>query len=214
MAWKMTTGRLMMLITAAAIGGSALLLATCDNSAGGQNTSKPKPQEPSKPDTQPPKEQPKDDGKQTKPRIEKVTISSKDFKLELAADPNTRFKGLSDRTEIAGDGGMLFVFPRASVQQFVMRDCPIPIDIIYLNASGRVLASYKMVPEPPRTAEEKVNDPGQSFNRHYEERLKRYSSKFDCQFVIELKGDTLDSLKLKEGDKIDLDLVRLKQLAK
>jgi len=71
-----------------------------------------------------------------------------------------------------------------------------------------------MTPEPPRTEAEKVNDPGQTFNRQYEERLKRYHSKFAAQFVIELKGNTLDGLNVKVADKFDLDIARLKKLAK
>lgn len=41
-------------------------------------------------------------------------------------------------------------------------------------------------------------------NDAYENRLKKYSSKFSSQYVIELKGDTLDTLKIKEGDKVEL----------
>lgn len=148
------------------------------------------------------------------PVYENVTISGKKFKLELVADPVSRFKGLSGRTEIADDGGMLFVFDRPSIQQFVMRDCPIPIDIIYLDGTGRVVSFYKMVPEPPRTEEEKVLDPRLNANKKYEDRLPKYHSKFAAQFVIELKGNTLDGLTVKINDKFDLDVLRLKKLAK
>ena len=71
-------------------------------------------------------EPPADDDK-----FAKVTIKDKEFKLELALDDEKRFKGLSDRKEIPKDGGMLFVFKRAEEREFVMRDCPIPIDIIF-----------------------------------------------------------------------------------
>ena len=39
----------------------------------------------------------------------------------------------------------------------------------------------------------------------YENRLKRYSSRFDAKFAIELKGGTLTGLSIKPGDQIDLD---------
>jgi len=148
-------------------------------------------------------------------KMEDVTISGKVFHLELAIEPDTRFKGLSGRTEIAADGGMLFVLPRPAKQEFVMRDCPIPIDIIYLDGSGRIVAMHKMVPvEPPRQEDEKaLNRNG--VNEKYESRLKRYPSRFAAQLVIELKGDSLDTLKLKDGDKIRFeDLAALKKLAK
>ncbi len=159
--------------------------------------------------------------KDDKPALEKVTIAGRTFMLELALEDQTRFRGMSGRTEIAADGGMLFVFKDPKVQEFVMRDCPIAIDIIYLDGSGRVTAAYKMAPEPPRSAEEAVLTvpfPGapqwSGTNLAYEKRLKKYSSRFASQYVIELKGNTLDELKLKEGDKIELDRAKLKKLAK
>ncbi len=154
-------------------------------------------------------EQPKD------PSVEKVTISGKTFTLELALDDETRFRGLSGRESIPEDGGMLFVFPDRGVRQhqFVMRDCPVPIDIMYLSASGHIVAMHEMLPEPPRKEDEQVA-PGQTTNAKYEARLKKYPSRFPAQFVIELKGGTMKTLKLKEGQKIDLDLAGLKKRAK
>ncbi len=143
-----------------------------------------------------------------------VTIDGKKFHLELALDPDKRTLGLSGRTDIPADEGMLFVFTHPQPLGFVMRDCPIPIDIIFLDGSGRVVATHKMTVEGPRTKEEEGNDPGQTFNAKYEERLKKYYSGFDAQFAIELKGNTLDTLKVKKNDKIDLDIATLKNRAK
>ncbi len=177
---------------------------------------------------QPPKEQPKtpdapksaDADPMTTPAnptlpIEKVTIAGKTFKLELAATNEQRFHGLSGRATIAPDGGMLFAFPasQVQVQGFVMRDCPVGIDIIYLDPTGRITATAKMVPEPARGAEERVLDPRTGVNAKYEARLKQYSSHYPAQFVIELAANTLDSLSVKPGEKLELDLDRLKKLA-
>lgn len=154
-------------------------------------------------------EPPADDDK-----FAKVTIKDKEFKLELALDDTKRFKGLSDRKEIPKDGGMLFVFAQRDVEvhEFVMRDCPVPIDIIFLDSSGRVTAKHKMKVEEPRKPDEpETKDPSDD---KYEQRLKRYSSKYPAQFVIELAGDTLDTLEVKEGDKVKLDTVALKKRAK
>jgi uncharacterized membrane protein (UPF0127 family) len=152
----------------------------------------------------------------TKPAVqyEEVTINGKKFKLELALDVSTRFKGLSGRTEIPADGGMLFVFPRPTTSAFVMRDCPVDIDIIYLDATGRVVNTYKMTAEKPRGEGETVNDPATGVNQKYEDRLKKYPSEYDTQYVIELKGGTLDGLNLKKRDKVALDLMKLKKMAK
>jgi uncharacterized membrane protein (UPF0127 family) len=141
-----------------------------------------------------------------------VSLDGKKFHLELALEQEKRFKGLSGRTEIPADGGMLFVFPEPMVTAFVMRDCPIPIDIIFLDGTGRITAMHKMQAEAPATDEEKQIDP-QTRLPKYEARLKKYPSKFATQFVIELKGNTLDGLKLKEGEKVDVD-AGLKKRAK
>jgi uncharacterized membrane protein (UPF0127 family) len=139
--------------------------------------------------------------------IATVSISGKKFHLELALDVQTRFRGLSERTFIEPDGGMLFVFPReqVAVHGFVMRDCPIPIDIIYLDSAGRVVASHQMTPEPPRDATKGEGTPADANNPAYNSRLKPYSSRFPAQFVIELAGGTLKTLKVSDGDLITFD---------
>jgi hypothetical protein len=71
---------------------------------------------------------------------------------------------------------------------------------------------HKMLAEPPATEAEKQIDPATGLAK-YEARLKKYPSKFAAQFVIELKGNTLDALKLKEGQKIEVD-ADLKKRAK
>jgi len=93
---------------------------------------------------------------------------------------------------------MLFVFAHPRKLAFVMRRCLVPIDIIFLDAGGRVVQTHAMAVEPYDTPE---------WN------LKRYSSRYAAQFAIELRGGTLEKLKVKVGDKIDLPLKELKQRA-
>jgi len=142
-----------------------------------------------------------------------LELGGKRFSLEIAATPARRFHGLSGRTQIPADAGMLFVFPdnQTAVQNFVMRDCPVPIDIVYLDGTGRVLATHAMTPEPARQRDEIENTlpfpnaPDWSrTNEQYENRLKKYSSRFPSQFVVELAGGTLKALPspLKTGDKV------------
>lgn len=209
-------------------------LASCEEQGAAPSTGTTPAKPESQPDTKPvpapatPPAAPKGDQPQPKLEVVKVTIAGRAFNLELAADDQTRFKGLSDRSEIKPDGGMLFVFKEPKLQNFVMRDCLVPIDIIYLDASGRVTAMHKMPVEAPRAEDEKELRPPRDArgvehpempkwtwtNPKYEERLKQFSSKYPAQFVIELKGNTLDSLKIKEGDKVELDRAGLKKKAK
>jgi hypothetical protein len=137
----------------------------------------------------------------------RVKIGGSSFLLELALDNAKRFRGLSERTYIAPDGGMLFVFPEPvpGSNGFVMRDCPIPIDIIYLNGSGRVVSMHAMLPEPPRDPAKGEGTPQDPNNATYNARLKQYTAKGPYQFVIELAGGKLQTLSVKEGDLIEFD---------
>jgi uncharacterized membrane protein (UPF0127 family) len=152
--------------------------------------------------------------------VQSVKVGGEWFHLELAADEAVRMKGLGGRTQIDKDGGMLFVFPVARRSSFVMRDCPIDIDIIYLSPEGRVLTTYAMKAEPPRAADGSEGKAGQfgetPESQRYEERLVKYDSRYPTQFVIELRGGRLKELKtpVKEGDKIDLPYEELKKRAK
>lgn len=135
----------------------------------------------------------------------RVTLDGRVFTLDIAADEATRTKGLGGRESIADDGGMLFVFPRAQLRRFIMRDCLVDIDIVFLDAAGRVIATHHMPVEEPRKDDETL--------RQYELRLPQYSSKFNSKYVIEVKGGTLEQLSLDEGDQIDLDTEALDALA-
>lgn len=128
-----------------------------------------------------------------------VTIQDRDFDLELALTSDERHQGLSDRESIPADGGMLFAFPSQRRLSFVMRKCLVPIDIIFLDGTGRVVATHAMEVEPYDTPEYA---------------LKRYSSGYPAQFAIELRGGTLSQMDLSRGEPIDLPLKRLKQWAR
>ena len=130
---------------------------------------------------------------------QQVRIGNRQYVLELAMDPQSRYQGLSDRQEIPADGGMLFVFPTPRVQQFVMRRCLVPIDLIYLDPAGRVLSTHRMKVEPYDTPDRQ---------------LTPYTSPWPAQFVIELAGGTLDTLDLKVGQHVDLPLELLKRRAR
>ena len=135
-----------------------------------------------------------------------VPLDGRAFHLELAAENQVRFRGLSGREHIEADGGMLFVFPRSQVLQFVMRDCVVPIDIIFVDAAGRIVAMHAMTTEDPKGATETQDA--------YEARLHKYSSRFAAQFAIELAGGTLATLDLEEGEQIALDWDALKRRAR
>ncbi|MBI1372957.1 MAG: hypothetical protein GC159_09375 [Phycisphaera sp.] len=139
---------------------------------------------------------------------QRVAIGGKTFTLELMLNDDQRAQGEMGRKSIDPNGGMLFVFPDAAYRSFWMKNCLVDIDLIYLDARGRVVQAstptgktgpwVTMVPPEPL---DNPDPPG-------------YPSQWPAQFAIELKGGAAAALNLKEGDQIDLPLDALKQRAK
>jgi len=135
-----------------------------------------------------------------------VEIDGRTFTLEVVADDETRTLGLGGRTEVAPDGGMLFSFPDSRLRQFIMRNCLVDIDIIFLDATGNITAMHHMPVEDPQTGDET--------DRAYEIRLKRYSSRFNARYAIELQGGMLENLDLRVEQTIDLPTKRLAEITR
>lgn len=130
---------------------------------------------------------------------QRVYIGDKWFELELALDPESRYQGLSDRTAIDANSGMLFVFPQPAPLEFVMRRCLVPIDLIYLGPGGRVVAMHHMATEPYATPDNA---------------LRRYPSRWPAQFAIELSQGSIEALSLKPGMRVILPVETLKTMAR
>jgi uncharacterized membrane protein (UPF0127 family) len=126
--------------------------------------------------------------------VVQVVVAGETFAVEVAADPKSRMRGLSGRRAIPRNGGMLFVLPRPDPLRMVMRDCPNPIDVAFVDAMGRVVAIHEMLPEPPRRPDESPY--------RYEQRLPEYASGVPVQFALETAGGRLAELKLQVGDRL------------
>ena len=135
---------------------------------------------------------------------EEVVIGEETFTLEVAANEKSRANGLMNREKIDKHGGMIFIYKRAQFRSFWMKNCLVDIDLLYLDGRGRIGSLHKMKKEPPRSENESVID--------YERRLKRYLSRRAAQFIIELKAGSIDRLKPKVGETIELDLPKLRQI--
>jgi uncharacterized membrane protein (UPF0127 family) len=137
---------------------------------------------------------------------EAVTIAGETFCMELAITEDARVQGLMFRDTIDKHGGMLFVFPDVQLRSFWMKNCVTDMDLIFLDAAGRIVAAHEMKVEAPW-------DKNRETEGAYERRLERYSSRLRAPYALEFAPGTLDRLGLKPGDKIELDLDRLRKLA-
>ncbi len=61
------------------------------------------------------------------------------LRIEYAMTPGARERGLGGRTEIPGNYGMLFVFPKDDKYGFWMKDTLVPLDIFWLDSKGQVV---------------------------------------------------------------------------
>ncbi len=76
----------------------------------------------------------------TSPRdAEESSLFSLPPTIEVADTATLRAKGLSGRSFIPADYGMLFVFPQDGREGFWMKDMLAPIDIIWIDAAGVVV---------------------------------------------------------------------------
>tara|TARA_B100001059_G_C17517627_1_gene419091 strand:- start:147 stop:653 length:507 start_codon:yes stop_codon:yes gene_type:complete len=132
-----------------------------------------------------------------------MVIAGERFNLEVVTTEAAIQRGMGGRETIARDGGMLFVFPEARSRRFWMKHCLIPLDIMFLDARGRITAIHQMPAEPLQTETETLTE--------YEARLPGYRSLLGAQFAIELEYGRIAELGLKTGEKIEIPIDCLKK---
>lgn len=108
------------------------------------------------------------------------------FFIELANDAFERGRGLSHRPSLAEGWGMLFAFPGAVRDPFTMALMHFPLDMIFLDESGRIVDIIDDATPP-------------------ESRL--VSSK-DFQFVVELNAGAVRGHGIAIGDQMHLTGLR------
>ena len=75
-----------------------------------------------------------------------MPIGSKTYTLEIAAREADRNKGLMYRDFMPEDRGMIFIFADEDDRSFWMKNTRIPLDILFLDASGKVVSVHQMKP--------------------------------------------------------------------
>lgn len=134
---------------------------------------------------------------------EDVLLQGRMFTMELALTNEQRATGLMNRESLADDGGMLFVFPDTkpfpAEVSFWMKNCLIPIDVIFISREGTITAIHEMQSPQPGTPDNE---------------LTVYPSNGQVQFAIELRGGLAGELGLRVGDDVELRVDYLIGLAK
>jgi uncharacterized membrane protein (UPF0127 family) len=73
-----------------------------------------------------------------------VILDNKELPLEIMSTPNAISTGMMGRSDM--DGGMLFVFPEIGERSFWMKDCLIPLDIVFIINNNISKVHYNCPP--------------------------------------------------------------------
>ena len=103
------------------------------------------------------------------------------FDIELAEDEYETQTGLMHRKSMQNNQAMLFVFPDAQIRTFYMKNTMIPLDIIYIDASQKVVSIQKNAKPMDETS---------------------LPSTAPAKYVLEINAGLSDQFNIVEGDSI------------
>ena len=82
----------------------------------------------------------------TSPPTITLKTGGQTIRAEVAANDESRQKGLMFREKIARNSGMLFVFPEVAYHAMWMRNTPLPLAVAFMDESGRIVSIHEMQP--------------------------------------------------------------------
>jgi hypothetical protein len=110
------------------------------------------------------------------------------FSVELAKTDAEREKGLMNRTELDKNKGMLFIFDKEGIYPFWMKNTLIPLDMIWIDGSGKVVFIAQNV-QPCKTLICPVTVPSAS-----------------AKYVLEINAGISKEFGIKTGDEVKLNI--------
>jgi uncharacterized protein len=114
------------------------------------------------------------------PLVAETEDGAKTFSIEIADDSDERSRGLMFRRAMDDAHGMLFVFEQTRPVGFWMKNTPMPLDLLFVGADGKVSA---IMPGEPFS--EAPISPGEP-----------------VRFVLELKRGIAEKFGLEAGDRL------------
>jgi len=113
--------------------------------------------------------------------ISQVCIKDQCFAVELAKTSAEHAKGLSNRTSIDQSNGMLFIFQKAEIYSFWMKDTLIPLDMIWINDNKIVFIERNAQP-------------------CFETSCPIFNTNAAANYVLEINGNLSNEYNISEGE--------------
>jgi len=115
-----------------------------------------------------------------------LNIKNEKFNLEVAQTLTQKSRGLSNRSSLCSNCGMIFVYQKEGTYPFWMKDTLIPLDIIWISSRGVVTDIVTANPQP--------NTPIT--------KLTLYQNTKPAQYIIELNANRSQEIGLKVDQQI------------
>lgn len=118
-------------------------------------------------------------------RTSTATINNQTFKLYIAISDNDRMVGLSEKTSMPQDYGMLFEFEKADYYPFWMKNMKFPIDIIFIKGD-KIVTIYPNL-QPPASNQDS---------------LPIFKPESEADKVLEINAGISQKYNFKKGDEV------------
>ncbi len=117
-----------------------------------------------------------------------VCFEGQCIEVELARTPEEQAKGLQFRTSLESNGGMLFIFSESRRYSFWMKDTLIPLDMVWISRSKKVVDITRNV-SPCKTTP-----------------CPTYSPSSNVLYVLEVNAGYTEKLGIQVGDQAGFDI--------
>ncbi len=114
-----------------------------------------------------------------------LQLAAEEFHVEVVDTVEAKAQGLSGRKHLAQDSGMLFVQQFPVMMTMWMKDCHIPLDVLFFDRDCRLINFHTMPAPQPGTPEDA---------------LPRYRSDKPVKYALELSVGTAQRLGLRPGN--------------
>ncbi|MEO6875124.1 MAG: DUF192 domain-containing protein [Opitutaceae bacterium] len=80
-----------------------------------------------------------------------IKVGNQMVRMQVAVLQQEQMRGLMERTRLADDQGMIFIFRTPQQMSFWMHDTPTPLDIGFFDAEGALVEIYPLLPFDEKT---------------------------------------------------------------